>query len=107
MRGAIITALVATLAIFAFAGAKPASALPAAAALDYSQPSGDLVQVKKWYRNRYRGPYYRPYRYNRPYYRPYYRLTTGPITGRTTGPITGLTTGGVPASASGSAGRMI
>ena len=84
MRGAIITAFAATLAIFVFAGAKPASALPAAAALNYSQPNGDLVQVRRYryyrrpyYRNRYYRPYryYQPYRYYRPYYyqpRPYY-----------------------------------
>jgi len=76
MRGMIITALGAFLALIVIAGPKPASALPAAAALDYSQPnaSGDLVEVKKWYKKKkyYRGRNYRPYRYNRgPYYRPY------------------------------------
>jgi hypothetical protein len=79
MRGVIITALAATLAIVVFAGTKAASALPAAAAINYSQPNntGDLVQVKKWYKKKYhyRRPYYRhyrPYRYYRPYYRPYW-----------------------------------
>jgi hypothetical protein len=77
MRGVLLTALAGLLAVFAVASPKPASALPAAttAALNYSQPNADLVEVKKWYKRRYYGrPYYRPYRYyGRPYYRPYYR----------------------------------
>jgi hypothetical protein len=94
MRGVLVTALTATLAIFVFAGAKPASALPAAAALNYSQTNGDLIQVKRWYKRRYRYPrryygrryyrpyryYYRPYGYYRPYryyYRPYYYYRPG------------------------------
>jgi len=87
MRAVAYTALAGLVAIFAFAGPKPASALPAAAALNHSQPqASDVVQVGKRYRrgyryrrpyyrgNRYRRPYYRGYGYRRPYYRrPYYR----------------------------------
>jgi hypothetical protein len=71
MRGFFLTVLAASLVTLILAAPKPASALPAAAALDYSHAnaSSDLVEVKKWYKKRY----YRPYRYARPYrYRPYY-----------------------------------
>ncbi len=73
MRGALFTALAAFFAVAVLAGPKPASALPAKAALDYSHTNGDLVEVKKKYKKRYRygRSYYRPYRYSRPYYRPY------------------------------------
>jgi len=84
MRGFLVTALAACLAIFVLAGAKPASALPAKAALNYSHTNADLVEVKRYkYKNRYkRGRYYgynrgRYYGYNRGryygrgYYRPY------------------------------------
>ena len=94
MRGVLLTALAGLLVVFVVASPKPASALPAAAALNYSHASGDLIEVKKRYKykKRYRGryysgpryrtnryyraPYYRPNRYYRPYpyyYRPYYR----------------------------------
>lgn len=79
MRSVVYAALAGLVAVFAFAGPKPASALPAAAALNHApaQASSDIVQVKKKRRNyrgyrNYRRPYYRPYSYNRrPYYRPY------------------------------------
>jgi hypothetical protein len=93
MRGIAFMALAGLIAIFAVASPKPASALPAAAALNYSHASGDLIQVKKWYKKRYRyyrGPRYRygyrpyrnryygrPYGYYRPYYRPYYYRRPG------------------------------
>jgi hypothetical protein len=90
MRGFFVTALAACVAIFVFAGAKPASALPAKAALNYSHTNADLVEVKKWYKKRYyrggryyRGPRYRSYRY-RPYYgyryRPYGYRRRGGVT---------------------------
>ena len=67
MREVITTAIVALLAVFVFAAPKTASALPAQAAIDYSQNSqttSDLVEVKKRYKNRYkRGRYYRGPRY--------------------------------------------
>lgn len=76
MRGVFVAALAALVGTFVFAGSKPATAMPAKAAINYSHTNADLVEVKKWYkkRYRYRRPYYRPYRY-RPYYyrRPYYR----------------------------------
>ena len=86
MRGVLLTALAGLVAVFVVAGPKPASALPAAAALNYSHASGDLIEVKKYYKKRryynrgryYRGPHYRSYRYNRPYYRPYYRQDNRP-----------------------------
>jgi len=76
MRGFLVTALAACLAIFVLAGAKPASALPAKAALNYSHTNADLVEVKRYkYKNRYkRGRYYgynRGRYYGRGYYRPY------------------------------------
>ncbi len=99
MRGFLITALAACLAVFVFAAPKPASALPAQAAVDYSHTNGDLVEVKKKYKYKknykhgryYRGPHYggryygRGYGYRgygyRPYYgygyRPYYRRRPG------------------------------
>jgi len=95
MRGVLVTALAAFLAVFVFAGSKPASALPATAALDYSHTNADLVEVKKYKYNKrykynrgryYRGPRYRPYAYPyrpyryrpyRPYYAPYYRRRSG------------------------------
>ena len=77
MREVITTAIVALLAVFVFAAPKTASALPAQAAIDYSQNSqttSDLVEVKKRYKNRYkRGRYYRGPRYRgRSYGRGYY-----------------------------------
>lgn len=74
MRIVAYTALAGLCAVVAVAGLRPASALPAAAALTHSQPqASDIVQVGKRYRRgyRYRRPYYRGYRYRRPYYRPY------------------------------------
>jgi len=88
MRGFLLTVLAASLVTAVLAAPKPASALPAAAALNYNQPNaaGDVVEVKKWYKKRYhyrphyrsyryRPYYYRSYRYYRPYpyYRPYWR----------------------------------
>lgn len=82
MRGVLLFAVACFVAVFAIASPKPASALPAVAALDYSHINTDLIEVRKKYnkryrnrnryRNRYRrGRYYRPYRY-RPYrYRGY------------------------------------
>jgi hypothetical protein len=86
MRGVITTVIVALLAVFVFAAPKPASALPAQAAIDLnnaSQANSDLVEVKKRYKNkkynkkyknRYkRGRYYRGPRYGGRYYgRGYY-----------------------------------
>ncbi|ODS01455.1 hypothetical protein AUC69_06865 [Methyloceanibacter superfactus] len=88
MRGLLITALTACLAVFVFSAPKPASALPAQAAVNYSHTNADLVEVKKKYKYNkkyrygryYRGPRYgyRPYRYYRGPrygyygYRPYY-----------------------------------
>jgi len=80
MRGFLVTAFAAFLAALVFGVPKPASALPAQAALSYSHTNADLVQVKK-YKYRYRGRSYRPYPHYRsygyyrpyPYYRPYYR----------------------------------
>jgi len=87
MRGLLITALTACLAVFVFAAPKPASALPAQAAVNYAHTNADLVEVKKKYKYHkkhrygryYRGPHYRPYRYYRGPryrygygYRPYY-----------------------------------
>jgi hypothetical protein len=77
MREVITTAIVALLAVFVFAAPKTASALPAQAAIDYSQNSqttSDLVEVKKRYKKRYkRGRYYRGPRYRgRSYGRGYY-----------------------------------
>ena len=99
MRGFLITAFAACLAVFVFAAPKPASALPAQAAVDYSHTNADLVEVKKRYKynkrynnNRhYRAPRYRGRNYGRgwgyrgygyrPYYgygyRPYYRRRPG------------------------------
>lgn len=75
---------------FAFAAPQPASANPAAAAINYSKPSAGVVEEvgRRYYKKRYRygyrpyryrnygyyrRPYYRPYSYAyRPYYRPYY-----------------------------------
>lgn len=71
MRGVLTTALAALLAIFVFAAPKPASALPAQAAIDYSQANSasDLVEVKKRYKKRYKkGRYYRGPRYRGRYY---------------------------------------
>ena len=86
MRGVVLTALAGLLAVFVVASPKPASALPAASAFNYSHTNADLIEVgKKWKKRYYRGgyryrpygyyrrPYYRSYNYYRPYYRPYYR----------------------------------
>lgn len=66
MRSFVYSALFGLFAVFVFAGAKPASALPASA-FNHVQPqaSADIIQVGK------RGRYYRPYNYRRNYYRPY------------------------------------
>lgn len=73
MRGVLLTALAGLLVVFIVASPKPASALAAGAALNYSHAKTDLVEVKRYYKRRYyRRPYYRPYRYyRRPYYRRY------------------------------------
>jgi hypothetical protein len=73
MRGVLLTVLAGLLVVFIVSSPKPASALAAGAALNYSHAKTDLVEVKKYYKRRYyRRPYYRPYRhYRRPYYRPY------------------------------------
>lgn len=81
MRGVLVVGLGALIAALAFASPTPASALPAAAAIKQNNYANtDLVEVKRWYKKRYRRRYYRPYRYVRPYryrpyryYRPYYR----------------------------------
>ena len=81
MRGVITTALVALFAVFVFAAPKTASALPAQAAIEYSnanQATSDLVEVRKRYKKKYRkrysrGRYYRAPRYRGRYYgRGYY-----------------------------------
>ena len=82
MRAVVLTALAGLLAIVVVASPKPASALPAAAALNYSHANADLIEVRRYKRRGYRGyrgrPYSRSYRYRRPYYgrryyaRPYY-----------------------------------
>ena len=66
MRSFVYSALFGLFAVFVFAGAKPASALPASA-LNHvqGQASADIIHVGK------RGRYYRPYNYRRNYYRPY------------------------------------
>ena len=93
MRGFLVSAFVASLAVLIFAAPKPASALPAKAALNYSDADAGVVQEiqrykrgrynrgrynrgrynrGRYYRGRYRGRYYnrgryyRPYRYRRP-----------------------------------------
>lgn len=71
MRGVFIAALVALAGTFVFVGSKPATAMPAKAAINYSHTNADLVEVKRWYKKRWRRRYYRPYYYRRPYYRPY------------------------------------
>ena len=74
MRAVVLTALAGLLAVVVVASPKPASALPAAAALNYSHTNADLIEVRRYKRRYYRGrPYSRSYRYRRPYYgRPYY-----------------------------------
>lgn len=81
MRGVFATALAALLAVFFFSAPKPASALPAQAAINHSQANSnsDLVEVRKrykknkYYKKRYnRGRYYGP-RYRGRYYGPRYR----------------------------------
>ncbi len=80
MRGFLVSAFVASLAVLIFAA--PASALPAKAALNYSDANAGVVQeIKKYKRGHHykrgrhygRGRYYRPYRYyyGPRYYRPY------------------------------------
>ena len=95
MRGFLVSAFVASLAVLIFAAPKPASALPAKAALNYSDADAGVVQeIQRYKRGRYnrgrynrgrynrgryrgryynRGRYYRPYRYyyGPRYYRPY------------------------------------
>ena len=76
MRSVLFTTLVGLVAIFFVASPKPASATPAAAALNYSPASAsEIVPVRRWYRSRYyRRPYYSRRYYRRPYYgRRYYR----------------------------------
>ena len=67
MRGFLVSAFVASLAVLIFAAPKPASALPAKAALNYSDADAGVVQeIKKYKRGRYnRGRYYKRGRYNR------------------------------------------
>jgi len=96
MRGILTIALAGLLAVFVFAAPKPASALPAQAAIDHSQANSasDLVEVKKRYKYKkkykrgryYRGPSYRGRYYGRNRYygrpygyygRPYYRRRPG------------------------------
>jgi len=81
MRSVLFTTLAGLVAVFFVASPKPASATPAAAALNYSPATAsEVIPVRRWYRRRYyrrpyryyRRPYYRPYGYyRRPYYRPY------------------------------------
>ena len=83
MRGVLLFALACLLAVFVAASPKPASALPAAATLDYNHTNADLIEVRKRYKKRYRnrnryrnrGRYSRSYRYrsSRSRYRPRYR----------------------------------
>ena len=76
MRSVLFTTLAVLVAIFFVASPKPASATPAAAALNYSPASAsEIVPVRRWYRRRYyRRPYYGRRYYRRPYYgRRYYR----------------------------------
>ena len=85
MRGTLIATVAAGFAALVFAGAKPAAATPASAALSYDQNNAGMVEevgrreryARKWRRgprfaHRYhRGPYwYRPYAY---YDYPYWR----------------------------------
>ena len=94
MRSVVFATLAGLIALFVVASPKPASALPATAAVNHSQAdASDVIEVRRWYKRRYyrpyryryygrpyyrpygyyRRPYYRPYRYyGRPYYRPYY-----------------------------------
>jgi hypothetical protein len=92
MRRFLLPALAAgVVAAFAFAAPQPASANPAAAAINYDKSNAGVVEQvgRRYYRKRYRygyspyryrnygyyrRPYYRPYYggYYRPYYRPYY-----------------------------------
>ena len=75
MRSVLFTTLAVLVAIFFVASPKPASATPAAAALNYSPATAsEVVPVRRWYRRRYyRRPYYGRRYYRRPYYgRPYY-----------------------------------
>lgn len=74
MRSVVFTTLAGLAAIFLVASPAPASATPAAAALNYSPATAsEVVPVRRWYRRRYyRRPYYRYPYYRRPYYgRPY------------------------------------
>jgi hypothetical protein len=86
MRRFLLPAIAAGLAAsFALAAPQPASANPAAAAINYDKPNAGVVDqvAKRYYKKRYRygyrpygyrygyRPYYRPYGYYRPYYRPY------------------------------------
>jgi len=76
MRSVLFTTLAVLVAIFFVASPKPASATPAAAALNYSPATAsEVVPVRRWYRRRYyRRPYYGRRYYRRPYYdRRYYR----------------------------------
>lgn len=67
MRAVVLTAFVGLVAALVIASPRPASALAAKAALNYSHANADLVEVR-----RHRRRYYRPYRYHRrPYYRPH------------------------------------
>jgi hypothetical protein len=73
MRGLLVSAFAAGLAALILAAPKPASALPAAAALSYGHAGTGMVQeARYWKRGRYYR-HYRPYRYYRPryHYRPY------------------------------------
>ena len=81
MRSVLFTTLAVLVAIFFVASPKPASATPAAAALNYSPATAsEVVPVRRWYRRRYyRRPYYGRRYYRRPYYgrRYYYRRRRG------------------------------
>ena len=81
MRSVLFTTLAVLVAIFFVASPKPASATPAAAALNYSPATAsEVVPVRRWYRRRYyRRPYYGRRYYRRPYYgrRHYYRRRRG------------------------------
>jgi hypothetical protein len=77
MRGSLTLTLAAGIAALAFAGAQPAAATPAGAAIAYGESNAGVVEhvgrrdryVRRWNR----GPYYRGYPgyAYRPYYRPY------------------------------------
>lgn len=75
MRSILYAGFLGLIALFVVSAPKPASAVPAAAALNHAAgTASEVIPVRRWYKRRYyyRRPYYRPYGYyNRPYYRPY------------------------------------